>query len=369
MVRPASSSAPPTSPATRCRPNLRDELDEGLELSNEARVERFLTEQVTTTTSTSTTTTTDQHHDVDDGAAHRAGGTHQHPVIALARRRTELGLIVIASLDHHRRLRPGRRRQDGDAARPTSGRSSASCSACSLCAHLATRRLAPGADGMLLPLAALLNGVGYVFIARLDEAHHDEGSLAGLQAVWTGLGVAAFVGTLLVVRRARDLQQLQVHRHGGRRRAAAAAARSRSSARRSTAPASGWSSGPVGFQPGEFAKIALAIFFAGYLADNRELLGLSALHPKYLGPGPHRVGRVAHGDVLPEGPGLVAAVLRPLRGAAVGGDRAGALPRCSAAALFVAGATVAYQVFAHVQQRVVDLARTRGPTRRATASR
>jgi hypothetical protein len=39
--------------------------------------------------------------------------------------------------------------------------------------------------------------------------------------------------------------------------------------------------GPVGFQPGEFAKIALAVFFAGYLADNRELLGLSALHPKY----------------------------------------------------------------------------------------
>ena len=38
-----------------------------------------------------------------------------------------------------------------------------------LIAHLATRRLAPGADGTLLPLAVLLNGIGYVFIARLDE--------------------------------------------------------------------------------------------------------------------------------------------------------------------------------------------------------
>src|SRR4029453_9429494 len=67
-------------------------------------------------------------------------------------------------------------------------------------AHVATRRLAPAADGLLLPLAALLNGIGYVFIARLDE------DLAALQAVWTAVGVGAFVLTLLVVRRTRDLE-------------------------------------------------------------------------------------------------------------------------------------------------------------------
>ena len=38
-----------------------------------------------------------------------------------------------------------------------------------LLAHVAVRRLAPRADGMLLPLASLLNGLGYVFIVRLDE--------------------------------------------------------------------------------------------------------------------------------------------------------------------------------------------------------
>ena len=30
--------------------------------------------------------------------------------------------------------------------------------------------------------------------------------------------------------------------------------------------------GPVNFQPGEFAKLAFAIFFASYLADNRQLI-------------------------------------------------------------------------------------------------
>ena len=66
-------------------------------------------------------------------------------------------------------------------------------------AHLATRRLAPSADGTLLPLAALLNGLGYVFIARIDT------NLAGLQANWTLIAVAAYVVTLLVLRRVNDL--------------------------------------------------------------------------------------------------------------------------------------------------------------------
>ena len=51
-----------------------------------------------------------------------------------------------------------------------------------LAAHVVVRLLVPLADGLLLPLAALLNGLGYVMIARLDEG------LAASQSAWTFIG-------------------------------------------------------------------------------------------------------------------------------------------------------------------------------------
>ena len=67
--------------------------------------------------------------------------------------------------------------------------------------HLAVRRLAPWADGLVLPLAGLLNGLGYVFIARMNER------LAAAQATWSAVGMAGFVVTLVLVRRARSLER------------------------------------------------------------------------------------------------------------------------------------------------------------------
>ncbi len=132
-------------------------------------------------------------------------------------------------------------------------------------AHVATRRLAPNADGVLLPMAGLLNGIGYVMIARLDR------DLAGLQSLWTAVGVTAYIVTLVVVRRARDLERYRytfallgvglllmpllpvVGRNVNGARI--------------------WIRlGPATFQPGELAKLLLAIFFAGYLVEKRELL-------------------------------------------------------------------------------------------------
>lgn len=217
-------------------------------------------------------------------------------------------------------------------------------------AHVATRKLAPNADPLLLPLALLLNGIGYVFIARLDEAAQDEGSLAGLQAVWTGLGVAAFIGTLLVVRRARDLRSYKY----------LAMVAGVGLLLLPLAPVIGktvngariWVElGPVGFQPGEFAKIALAVFFAGYLADNRELLGLSALHPKYLGPVIVAWGASLLVMFFQKDLGsslLFFALFVVLLWVATGR----AVYLVGGTALFVGGASIAYQQFAHVQQRV-----------------
>lgn len=132
-------------------------------------------------------------------------------------------------------------------------------------AHIAVRLLAPGADSTLLPVAALLNGLGYVMIARLSER------LAGLQTTWTFVGVIAFTTTLIVVRRVNDLARFKwsffVVGAG--------------LLLLPMVPGLGFSSGgariwvnigPVNFQPGEFAKIALALFFAAYLAESRELI-------------------------------------------------------------------------------------------------
>src|ERR1700683_5276830 len=70
-----------------------------------------------------------------------------------------------------------------------------------LLAHMATRWLAPNANAVILPLAVLLNGLGYVVIARWDP-----GQAKG-QAAWAALGVLLYVATLLVVRYSRDLER------------------------------------------------------------------------------------------------------------------------------------------------------------------
>jgi len=67
------------------------------------------------------------------------------------------------------------------------------------------RKFAPGASPLLLPLATLLHGIGYVMIARLSDR------LAGLQATWSLIAVACFIAVLVVVRRVADLLRYQLH--------------------------------------------------------------------------------------------------------------------------------------------------------------
>ncbi|HJM27722.1 MAG: FtsW/RodA/SpoVE family cell cycle protein [Acidimicrobiales bacterium] len=154
-----------------------------------------------------------------------------------------------------------------------------------LAAHMAMRKYAPHANPTLLPLAGVLNGLGYVIIARLQE------DLAGLQASWTFISVIAFI-TVLATKPA--VNQYQRYKYSllllgvfllilplfpviGREINGSRI----------------WVSiGPMNFQPGEFAKIALALFFAGYLVERREILsitsskifGISIPEPRALGP-------------------------------------------------------------------------------------
>jgi cell division protein FtsW (lipid II flippase) len=132
-------------------------------------------------------------------------------------------------------------------------------------AHVAVRVLARGADPTLLPLAVLLHGIGYVMISRLDD------QFAAQQSLWSLVSIGAFVATLLVVQRATDLARykwtlLAVGAVLLVLPLAPGIGRNINGARI-------WVGlGPFGFQPGEFAKLALAIFFAGYLSERRELI-------------------------------------------------------------------------------------------------
>lgn len=219
-------------------------------------------------------------------------------------------------------------------------------------AHLVVRRLAPAADPILLPLAALLNGIGYVFIARLDE------DLAGLQASWTAVGVLGFVITLLVV---RDVRILERHRYTiGLLGVLLLLLPLVPGVGVTINGARIWVElGPVSFQPGEFAKIALAIFFAGYLVERRELLGVATF----------RVGPISTPDPRQFAPVLVAWAIsltvmifqRDLGSALlffllfvvmlwIATGRASYL--FAGAVLFALGAVVSWQLFSHVQDRV-----------------
>jgi cell division protein FtsW (lipid II flippase) len=219
-------------------------------------------------------------------------------------------------------------------------------------AHVANRRLAPAADSLLLPLAALLNGIGYVFIARLDE------DLAALQATWTAVGIAAYLVTLLVV---RDVRWLQRYRYTfGLLGVVFLVMPLLPGIGRNINGARIWVSvGPVSFQPGEFAKIALAIFFAGYLAERRELLGVATFRlGPFNTPDPKHFGPV----LLAWAFSLVVMIFERDLGSAllffllfvvmlwVATGRASYL--FAGVVLFSAGAVASWAAFSHVQERV-----------------
>ena len=150
--------------------------------------------------------------------------------------------------------------------------------ALALVAHLVMRRWAPHADPLLLPLATLLNGLGLVMIWRLDRAgpllQHNSPA-APKQLLWSALGVALFIAVVTLLRDHRALQRCTYLSMAAALVLLAAPAFL--PARASDFGARIWiHAGGFSIQPGEFAKIILAVFFAGYLTANRDALALAS---------------------------------------------------------------------------------------------
>ena len=146
--------------------------------------------------------------------------------------------------------------------------------------HLAVRRLAPWADPLLLPLAALLNGLGIVMTYRLAA----QGSLlsaplspsaTGIQILYTAIGVGCFVAVLALIREPRVLQRY-TYTFGAigilllALPALLPASISEVQGAKIQVRIPGFT-----LQPEEFAKLALAVSFAGYLVTKRDVLALA----------------------------------------------------------------------------------------------
>jgi cell division protein FtsW (lipid II flippase) len=146
-------------------------------------------------------------------------------------------------------------------------------------AHLVVRRYAPYADPLMLPIATLLNGLGLVLIWRLDQEPSittpaNGGPMAADQLIWSTVGVALFLGVMVFLKDHRVLQRYTYISMV----LALALLISPIPFGTSINGARIWVQIPgVGsLQPGEFAKIVIAVFFAGYLMVKRDALALAS---------------------------------------------------------------------------------------------
>jgi cell division protein FtsW (lipid II flippase) len=143
-------------------------------------------------------------------------------------------------------------------------------------AHVVVRRVAPHADGALLPLAAVLTAFGLVVNYRLEP---DDGAR---QALWVLIGIVVFCATLVALR--RDYRVLESYRYlFGVSAVLLLLLPSVPGLGEQVNGAKLWVQlGPLQFQPGELAKICLVVFLAGYLREKREVVAQARL--KDVGP-------------------------------------------------------------------------------------
>jgi cell division protein FtsW (lipid II flippase) len=136
-----------------------------------------------------------------------------------------------------------------------------------LAAHVVIRFALPNADPYLFPLVAVLSSVGIVMVYRIDPV------LARQQAQWMVIGLILFAATILALRRT-GVGVLERYRY-------TIAAVGIGMTLLPRLPGIGAQVngayldirvGSISFQPAEFAKVAIVIFLASYLHDNRQIL-------------------------------------------------------------------------------------------------
>ncbi len=136
-----------------------------------------------------------------------------------------------------------------------------------IAAHLVIRFSLPDADPYLFPLGAVLASVGIVMVYRIDPV------LARQQAQWMVLGLVLFAATILALRR-QGVGVLERYRY-------TIAAVGIGMTILPRLPVIGEQVngayldihvGSVSFQPAELGKVAIVIFLASYLHDNRQVL-------------------------------------------------------------------------------------------------
>jgi cell division protein FtsW (lipid II flippase) len=149
--------------------------------------------------------------------------------------------------------------------------------------HIVMRVVARDADPFLLPIATVLNGLGIAMIYRIDIAEKQYGwdSAAVRQIAWSAIAIACAIAVMLIIRNHRVLFRYTYL--AGLAAIVLLLLPLVPGLGREVSGARVW----IGFgdfatfQPGEVAKIALAVFFAGYLVRNRD--SLSMVGKKVLG--------------------------------------------------------------------------------------
>jgi cell division protein FtsW (lipid II flippase) len=159
-----------------------------------------------------------------------------------------------------------------------------------LAAHLVVRFLTPYADPAILPAVALLNGIGVVFLHRVDldpnlpdkgwQAHPnflDYGAISFRQLIWTIAAILVATAALVIVRDHRVLSRY-AYTLGLTGLVLMMIPAVLPASLSEVNGAKLWIrfGGFFQIQPGEFAKVLVLSFFAYYLVRKREVLSLAS---------------------------------------------------------------------------------------------